>query len=344
MTKFNKKMVIAVGLVSLFTSFVSAKAKKQNSKVDDFSGHKAKIVRIAIVGSGDRASEADMLTFAVKQGFIQKELDAISVKYEFAFLGGGPAINEALVSKNIDIACYGDLPVILAKANGIDTKIISFGDPTIPGALVAGKNTKYKSVKDLAGKTIAYRKATYIQKVLGNILEDSGLTFDDIEGVESSSYSDLLFTGKVDATILGTTQIYPALQEGFNVVVDPRGNPRYNATQIHVARTQFLKDNPDIIKAFEVGLVRARKYVIANPDALRKLWVEEDNPPEAYDWLFPNKDNYYPIRADDTAIENIKVTLQFLKDTESIDKSRTIDIESWIDSRFYDYAFSIVGE
>lgn len=104
-----------------------------------------------------------MLGVARDQGFIEEELDAIGVKAELVpMTGAGPAINEALASSHLDVGVLGDVPAVIGKASGIDTRIIAYSGLNNGASLVVGKDAKYASLKDMKGKKIATQRGAFM--------------------------------------------------------------------------------------------------------------------------------------------------------------------------------------
>src|SRR5882762_7058121 len=59
------------------------------------------------------------------QGLLEQEFAKDGIKVEWIFFkGAGPAVNEALVNKQLDFAWQGDLPSIVHRAGGVKTRII----------------------------------------------------------------------------------------------------------------------------------------------------------------------------------------------------------------------------
>lgn len=74
-------------------------------------------------------------------------------------------INEALASKNLDAAIYGDFPAFTSKSNGIDTTVVAnLNSKYQCGILVAADKTDViKEPKELEGKKVIMMTGTSIQ-------------------------------------------------------------------------------------------------------------------------------------------------------------------------------------
>ncbi len=89
------------------------------------------------------------------------ELTRRNVRVEWVPISGaqtGPLINEGFANGTIDVAGYGDLPSIIANAEGVKTKLIV---PTGRGSetyLLVPNDSTARSLADLKGKRIAIHR------------------------------------------------------------------------------------------------------------------------------------------------------------------------------------------
>ena len=89
-----------------------------------------KVIRIGVatggVGSNPIRHGGTTTALAYTDGAFEDEFrkDGVEIKWVF-FKGAGPAVNEALVNKQLDFAWQGDLPAIVARANGVKTRLIA---------------------------------------------------------------------------------------------------------------------------------------------------------------------------------------------------------------------------
>ncbi|MBQ9206072.1 MAG: ABC transporter substrate-binding protein [Treponema sp.] len=355
MKKFHLKnsMSILAGIsaAALLTAILSGCNEKKNnaalSEVTDFSGHIASEVNVGYVDVTGSGKLTDTIGLARDKGFFKEEFDKIGVKINLIpMTGAGPAINEALASGDLDIGTLGDVPAVLGKASGIDTKIISFSDFAGGASLIAGKGTTYTSIADLKGKQIATQRGAFMHRTLAYLLEEAGLTFKDIEFVHANAQTaaEMLVTGNVDAAVVGGVTLARLYEQGFNIVADYRTSSQYRNAGVQIARTQYIKENPDIIKAFEVALARARLYAKENKNALLEQWTSTGESASSYEYLYPGHDNYPRLRSAPDLIANYNDVLKFLLDNDLIQQSKKFSITDWIDGRFYEYALAEVGE
>ena len=291
---------------------------------------------------------SDTLGVARDKGFIEEEFKDLDVKVNFIpMAGAGPAINEALASGDLDIAEYGDVPLVNGQANGIDTRLITFAGLDNAGSLVSAPGTDYKSAADLKGKTIATQRGAFMHRVLTNILEAEGLTINDIEFVNATMQDSvvMLETGNVDAVIASNANLSKLVSEGYNVVVDVvNEHPEFIASSGTAARRTFIEENPAIIRAYVRALIRAAKYEYDNPEIQIEQFKTSGESEEAFEYLFPDHKHFYSVAPAEGEVENFKDTLKFLIDNELLTADKEFNVDDWIDSSFYEEAFEELGD
>ncbi|WP_310603098.1 ABC transporter substrate-binding protein [Anaerosporobacter sp.] len=351
----RKEGIAKIALILATILLISACAKKSNSNKEqvvdvdtqsqlapatDFpTGHKSDTVKIGYVDVTGGGVLSDTLGVARDQGFIEEELNAIGVKVELVpMTGAGPAINEALATKDLDIGVLGDVPAVIGKASGIDTQIIAYSGLNNGASLVVGDET-YHSVQDLKGKKIATQRGAFMHRILQYMLSDVGMKESDIEFVNANAQdsAELLVTGNVDAAVVGGVTLTRLVEQGYKVVCDYREHPEWSSGSYIVARTEYIEKNPDIILAFIRALVKARNLCEEEKDTIRNQWLSTGESEESYRYLYPDGDNYYSIGSSEADIQNKENTLKFLLDNKLIVES--FDIETWENATFYTEAF-----
>jgi putative hydroxymethylpyrimidine transport system substrate-binding protein len=126
-------------------------------------------------------------------------------------------------------------------------------------------------VTELKGKTIGIYNDAWTKAQLSMMLADGGLTLDDVQTVAAADDTvPLLLQGKVDA-ITGITNA-----EGTEMVTAGNQKPEFMAATDHgvpntpifmlAANEPWLKENPEIAKAFLRATKKSIEYAVANPD------------------------------------------------------------------------------
>lgn len=290
-----------------------------------------KTLHIAYVGSGVNWPN-DLLGIAMDKGYLDEELAAVGWKAESTSFQGGNLVNEALTSGDADFGIYGDVPATNGKGKGVNTTLIMLEVHNNDAALVTGTSSDIKTIKELKGKTVATLEGSFMHKVLVNMLEDNGMTIDDIQftNMQSVDAATAVQTGAVDAALLSEVQYCVAATQGeINVILSGSDNNEWRGSSAIVANSDFLANNRDAAVAFLRAYVRADEFARGNYDdaitSLSKAGLEE----ESLKFRFPTAVEFN-LDAGDEAKEALQSVVDFLRNT-GISK-QDVDINSWIDS------------
>jgi sulfonate transport system substrate-binding protein len=264
-------------------SLVAALLLTLGSAMSSVAQEVPKVIRIAFSGAGTGgkpASSGSILATANLKGDIEREFakDGIKIEWTF-FVGAGPATNEALALKKVDFAQQGDLPMIVARSNGLRTRIILKRQQFDKTYLVVPTSSAAKSIEDLKGKKWAVQKGTAGQLSLNRVLEKFGIKEDEIKLIDmnSDSTNAALSTGDVDAALSSSTDLVArGLVRRIYKVEDPKINPPGN---IWVTE-EFEAKYPQIVQRFVNALVRTAAWSAdeKNRDEIFRLWSKSGSP------------------------------------------------------------------
>ncbi len=303
-----------------------------------------KTVRIGYVDSG-ASFPNEVLAVAIDQGILDEEFTKAGYSVEaIPFAGAGPAINEALVSGDIDIASTGDVPAIIGKSNGIDTVLIGAELNFNDAAIAVPASSDVQTVEDLKGKTVATLQGSYMHKVLLDMLADSNMTIDDIKftNMTSQDASAALEAGTVDAAVVANTQEC-VLNESENVrlLKNCDGHDEWKGGHSILARTEFVENNRDAAKAYLKAVIRANSFAEENRDAAIKALSKSGTSEDSFAFLFPEKVSFNVDGSDNivTVYDGIK---EFLANNQLI--SNDVDISAWLDKTIFEEAQQEVEE
>jgi len=216
-------------------------------------------IRLGLVGNPyNKPLAAGVLGHAQEKGILEEEFARDGVKVTWTFYKGtGPAINEALANNKVDIAAYGDLPGILGKAAGIDTRLIIPGPVSQNIYLAVGPGTPYKSARDLKGKRVGYHKGTYMHLSFVRLARSLGLAEKDFK-IFNLSIPDgnaALQAGHIDAYVGTNTLVQLSERGAVRLLYHTDGaDPKKRELQgfsVVVATGRFLKENPDVAAEIE---------------------------------------------------------------------------------------------
>jgi NitT/TauT family transport system substrate-binding protein len=216
----------------------------------------------------------------VEGGLFEESLGD-NVTLETATFNAGPAAVEALFSGAIDATYIGPNPAInaFAQSDGEAIRIIS--GATSGGAFLV-VNPDIERPRDLEGKTIASPQLGNTQDVaLRTWLEDKGFEADTTGGGDVSVVPQdnaqtlaLFRSGDIDGAWVPEPWATRLIDEGDGeILVDERDlwpKGRYVTTHLIVA-TEFLEENPEVVKQLLEGQVAANDLISEDPEEAQDL-------------------------------------------------------------------------
>ncbi len=187
---------------------------------------------------------------AKEEGFY----DEFGVKIELIPFSSAKDRNAAILGDALDGASSDMLSTAMFKKAGIDMRIIT-GTVDEFGLLVH-EDSGIETVADLGGKTIFYSKNSVIEYLIDKMLEEVGLTQDDVVMEEVPvlpARLELLREGKGDSALLPDPFKTIAEKEGFNII---KNNYDVNteATVIAITNDYYEKNKGNVegfLKAYD---------------------------------------------------------------------------------------------
>lgn len=232
------------------------------------------VIRSSIFKS---VSYDNQLWLAVETGLFDEEFKDDNVRVEFSEFANGPAANEALIAGQIDVEhAVGDQPMITGIAGGSEgVAITTQSRQSETQGVYTGSNSDIKDISDLKGKRVGLGIGTFTHKCFIGVLEDAGLTEDDVELVNLNTADEQLSAyenGDIDAFVNNFVGLYDSLNDGSVVqVADFSTHPAYT---YFVIRKDFVEKYPDITQRLVNVLVRVQKWEEENPEEAAKLVSE----------------------------------------------------------------------
>jgi sulfonate transport system substrate-binding protein len=313
----------------------------------------AREIRLALVGNPyNKRVASGIIGYAQEHHLFEEEFakDGIAVRWEF-YKGTGPAINEALANNKADIASYGDLPGILGKAAGIDTRLIVPGPVSQNIYIGVQPGAAFASVADLKGKRVGYNKGTYLHLSFVRLIQSLGLKEKDFKvfNLNVPDGNAALLAGHIDAYVGTSTLVELNAKHAIRILyatdgVDPEKR-RLQGFSTVVATGRFLRENPDLAARW------VKVYVSAASKALREEYRE--------DWIrlaakpgYPESNIRYDLGQSNLAQQNAPVF-----DGRYLEKLRAgiqaslqaglirgnIDVSQWIEPAYLDKALKEAG-
>jgi sulfonate transport system substrate-binding protein len=287
-----------------------------------------------------------ILGVAKEYGYLEEYLNPLGYTADLqAFVGAAPAIHEALVSKELDYVVYAGMASVLSKSNGIEHTLLSVTSWGSSWKLIARTGAGIESPADLKGKKIAYTRGASPHMYAIRVLSEGGLTFDDIEPLNSTIPEGLagIISDTIDATVVLAGQEAELIESGDAAVIhngftaDP---DIYYEPMVFIGRTEAYKANPAIAVAIQKALLRAKDKAKSDVDAYFALQSERSGYPLAVvlETAERDLDVSVPLNLDAKYIDSLKGIEGFLRENELI--TGTIDYDAWID----DYVVKTAAE
>lgn len=216
-----------------------------------------------------------------EKGLLEKALEPDGIKVRWVQSLGSNKALEFLNAGSIDLGSSAGAAALVAKINGNPIKSIYVFSKPEWTALVAAKDSKINSIADLKGKSVAVTRGTDPHIFLVRALQKKGLTEKDIKPVllQHADGATALVRGDVDAWAgLDPMMAQAEVRDGARLFYR---NPDANTYGVLNVREEFAKKHPDLVKRVLQVYEEARKYSLANPDAVEKSFIAATKlPPE----------------------------------------------------------------
>jgi sulfonate transport system substrate-binding protein len=238
-------------------------------------GAEAQVVRI-----GYQPSSSVLLVGKAK-GFYEKEFSKDGVQVEWQSFLSGPVMIEAAAGDRVDLLAVGNMPPLVAKAGGIDLKVIAkaaFNPAT--NALLVRPDSSIRSIADLKGKKVAAQVGSSLHFFLGQLLAQAGLTLRDVQLVNLAGpdQGPALESGAVDAILLWMP---------YRTQLERSGKARVIADSSHVAgglslyasRGEFAGKNPALVESFLRATEETNRYMKRHPKETLEVLAKDSQFP-----------------------------------------------------------------
>lgn len=270
---------------------------------------------------------------ADKQGFFREEFGD-NIEFEFNHkMNGGAAAMEAMAAGEIDFAGLGDMPIVQARANGLDVRVISSLFTSTTGyGLVAAKKSNIHSIQDIRGKKVAVMGSSVQNKLLLKYLEKENISEDEVNILYMKSRDQLAaFVGNsLDAAVTAvpySTKIIDTT--GAYEVIDATG---YDTICTYVAANgKFLDANPEFAVKFLRAVLKAEKWIGENYEETLKLASEAEDLPVRYEDIY-YKTRTFAFDLDDATVGRLQDTVNYLYGQGTI--TEKLDARKIVDSRY----------
>ena len=293
-------------------------------------------VRLNWGGSGNI-----LVALALEKGYLAEE----GIEIEFVPATNNNDMLTLLQSGQVDICTNaGTADPLAFIAAGADFTI--FGGHMLEGCMpiIAKPGTEWNGVESLVGEKIGI-KPNYFA-ITGALMEagyEDPLSAAEFQSLNYNDAIAALMRDEIKYALVGTSQNYPVQQlveEGQVEIVSWHGEvmPNYSCCRME-ATTEFVKNNPNTIKAILRALLRAQCYFEANKEECPPVLANIQGVENAVVEAFMLKEHYKPTL--DPLRNGIIRAWDILDKTGFLDENaKTINIEDHINTDLYEQALA----
>ena len=277
-------IIIAVIISSYFgnilSTFTNSNSSSSNNS-NNYSSSKSKLLRIGYFPNLNHAQA--VIGFGT--GDFQKVLGP-DIKVEIFVFNAGPSAIEALLAKRIDATYVGSNPAIngYVVSDGKDLRIIA-GSTSAGAVFVVRNDSGIQSPKDLGGKKFASPQLGNTQDIaLRKYLLDNGYKTVENGGnvtvvpVANPDILTLFLKKEIDGAWVPEPWGARLLKEANGrIFLDERDlwpDGKFVTANIAVS-TEYLKNNPDIIKKLLAAHVNETKWINDHKEDAIKIFNTE---------------------------------------------------------------------
>lgn len=260
------------------------------------------------------------------EGILEADFGARSIKVERTEITSGAKQTEAIAAGAIDVASVlGSASAILAKANGVDVRIIAVYSRSPKAYALMTRADGPATLADLKGKKIAGPKGTTLHQLLAAALASTGLTINDVDyiNMDLPTARAALLAGEIDVATLAGNNAIAVEKAGGKALAT--GDGLIHPTTVIAASGKFIDAHPDLIDAYLAAHRKSLAFMAAKPDEALKIAAEEQKISiEDARAQLPLYD--FTPTLTDTDIANLEADQAFMIDNGMLPKERAIDI------------------
>ena len=307
----------------------------------------ATTIRIASpdLSAGSKHAGGGLVDVLYAQRLLEKEFakDGIRVEWLF-FKGAGPVINEAFANRQLDFAFLGDLPPIIGRAGGLDTRVLLASSRGINGYLAAVPGSGIRSLADLKGKRVGLLRGTADELAFTAALGSQGLSTRDVRlvNLDFNAVNAALAARRIDAT-WGPSRLFALRDRGL--VTLPVGSAQLGGAGslqgAFIGTGAFLQAHPEIAQRVVNVVVKAAHWLSQEQNRQAQIALsaaQSGYPASVFEQQLRGGDLrfvYSPL-LDTFYLDNLRQKVALAKDRALI--RRSFDIGPWIEPRFLDTA------
>jgi len=213
------------------------------------------------------------------EGTFADRFGKLNVKVNTKSFNAGPDVIQAILSGSLDISYIGPNPTVTAYIQSHSDGIRVIAGSTSGGAALVVK-PEITGVEQLRGKKLATPQLGNTQDIaLRSWLKDQGLTADKDGGgdvsilpQQNSAAVQAFTAGSIDGAWVPEPFATRLVKAGGKVLVDEKSlwpDGKFVTTNV-IARTAFVQQHPDAVRAFIEAHLDALDEIRTNPEAAQQ--------------------------------------------------------------------------
>ncbi|WP_022670222.1 ABC transporter substrate-binding protein [Hippea alviniae] len=222
---------------------------------------KAEILRIGVL----KIEDAAPVVIALKDGIFKKH----GIDAKITYFNSALERDAALEAGAVDCVISDPIAAILLRASGYNVKIVSIALGVSPKdgvfSFLASPKSKIKTLKDLAGKTVAISRNSIIEYITDEILKPKGIKVKKIEIRKMPLRVQMLLASKVDAAVLPEPLATYARFKGARLIFSDSSLKKSLSQTVWIFNGSYIEKHPKVIEAFKSSYNESVNLINANP-------------------------------------------------------------------------------
>ncbi|MCG6136529.1 MAG: ABC transporter substrate-binding protein [Nostoc sp. LLA-1] len=334
---FIDRVLTSITTAALLLTLTSCAAQQSqsNTLVVDSSNDgnnspevKTQVLRVGFISSDSKVPVGPE-GWALKKGKLTPALQGLGIEeIQFLPFSGGPALNESLVSGQLDMGLYGDTPALVGRAAGIPTRLINQTRVGQNAWLLTRQNGP-RSVAELKGQKIGVARGTYLHRYLMGLLDQEGLTEDvTVVQLPAADARAAIERGDIAAYPFAMGAGAILMSQGFPSIDQAKDHRGLVGTGVSVATEDILSRHPELPRQWNQVRQTALQDIKANSEEFYQFVAEAsgDVPIAIAKESYPL--DLYPTEPfTPEGLELLNSTKQFLADQKLLRSD--FDIKDW---------------
>jgi sulfonate transport system substrate-binding protein len=245
-------------------------------------GAKNWTLRVGFIGTTPTPSGPE--GWSQQSGALVKALKPLGIaKVTWSPFKNGPDLTAAMTGGSLDLGLLGDTPALTARGKGLKIRLVNQSVVGTDAWLVTKKGGP-KTVKELAGTTVATQVGSYMYRYLLALLEQDGIAKKvKVTHIYTAGASAALASGAVAAYAAPAGQLTALLgKQGYPVIDKASVNhPELRGTSLTVIPDKVLAAHPGLPQAWNKARTAAVADITKQPDAYYAFAAKATQTPEA---------------------------------------------------------------